>query len=301
MSIPNKTERTYKAKKITWIGFVSNLILSSAKLVAGIVGNSAAMVADAVHSISDFLTDIVVIGFVGVSDKEGDKNHNYGHGKYETFATLIISFALILVGVGIFYNGAKNILLTIYGSNLEGPSIIALYAAIISIVLKEWLYRITLKIGKEIDNQAVVANAWHHRSDAFSSIGTLLGIGGAIFLGEEWRVLDPLAGVIVSFFIIYVAIKLALPSVKELLEAALPEDIEKEIIHIIENTNGVRDYHRLKTRKIGNSYAIDVHIKLDGCISLTQAHDIATIIEVQLFEKYGRFTQISIHTEPFKD
>lgn len=293
-------DRTKIAKKVTWVGFFVNLFLSLGKLFAGILGNSAAMVADAIHSISDFITDIIVIGFVGVSDKEGDKDHRYGHGKFETFATLLVSVALLLVGIGICWSGINNIVKSLSGEVLESPSIVAFIAAIVSIIVKEWLFRYTKRVGDSINNNAVVANAWHHRSDAFSSIGTMVGIGGAIFLGDKWTILDPLAGVIVSFFIVNVSIKLALPSIKELLEVALPEDVEKEIIEIIHQTNGVKDYHRLKTRKIGNAYAIDVHVKMDGAISLTESHDIASEIEQKLYGKYGRKTHISIHAEPYR-
>lgn len=292
--------RTQQAQKVTWVGFFTNLILSSAKLAAGILGNSAAMVADAVHSISDFITDVIVLAFVKYSDKESDEGHRYGHGKYETFATLLISLALFIVGVGIFINGAKSIYAAIQGEVLGQPSMIALVAAIVSIVSKEWLYQYTIKVGKSINNQAVVANAWHHRSDAFSSIGTMIGIGGAMFLGEKWHVLDPLAGLIVSLFIMNVAVKLGKPAVKELLEAALPEAVEKEIIEIVNQTPGVKDHRHLKTRKIGNNYAIDLHVKVDKDLSLEESHDIATAIEQSLFEKYGRKTHISIHVEPYK-
>ncbi len=294
-------DRTKQAQKVTWVGFIANLLLSLGKLLAGIIGNSAAMIADGVHSVSDFVTDIIVLAFVKVSDKEGDKDHRYGHGKFETFATLLISMALIFVGFGIGLSGIKNIVKSLSGEVINQPSIIALAAAFVSIITKEWLYQYTKKVGKSINNQAVVANAWHHRSDAFSSIGTLIGIAGAIFLGEKWRLLDPLAGVVVSFFIIKVAIELGLPSVRELLEESLPEDTEKDIIKIVKHNPKVRDYHKLKTRKIGSIYAIDIHIKLDRDISFIESHDIATDIEIRLKEKYGTRTQISIHTEPYKE
>ncbi len=293
-------DRTQIAKRVTWIGFFVNLILSLTKLVAGILGKSAAMLADAVHSLSDFLTDIIVIVFVGVSGKASDEDHKYGHGKFETFATLLISLALLFVGFGIGYSGIVKIKNSFSGQAVEAPSIIALIAAIVSIISKEVLFRFTLKVGKSIENQAVIANAWHHRSDAFSSIGTMLGIGGAIFLGGRWTILDPLAGVIVSVFIIQVAFRLGLPSVKELLEAALPEETENEILRIIHLTPGVMDSHRLKTRKIGNIYAIDIHIQLDREISFVESHDIATQVEKNLRSRFGVQTLISVHTEPLK-
>lgn len=294
-------QRAREAKKVTWVGFVINLLLSIAKLIAGITGKSAAMVADAVHSISDFTTDVVVLAFVGVTAKDCDDNHHYGHGKYETFATLLISAALLAVGIGLLLNGVQNSIKVINGESLEKPGIIALIAAIVSVIIKEALYWYTVIVGKKINSKAVIANAWHHRSDAFSSIGTTLGIGGAIFLGEKWRILDPLAGALVSVFIIKVAIDLGLPSIKELLESSIPKKEEEDIIRVITNTDGVKKYHHLRTRKVGNAYAIDVHIKLDRNISFVKSHDIATDLEKQLRAIYGNNTLLSIHTEPLPE
>lgn len=290
--------RGYEAKKVTVVGFFVNLILTAAKLTAGILGKSTAMVADGVHSLSDFATDIVVLAFVHISDKESDEDHRYGHGKFETFATLLISLALFAVGMGILINGIESVVAVLRGEELAKPGLIALWAALFSIVSKEILFKYTIVIGKKINNQAVIANGWHHRSDSLSSIGTALGIGGAIFLGESWRILDPLAGVVVSFFIMKVSIDLGLPSIKELLEASLPEEIVKEIEEIIVSHPEVKRFHHLKTRKIGNAFAIDVHIKLDKNISFVASHDVATDIERAFREKYGMQTHISIHTEP---
>ncbi|MHC1780453.1 MAG: cation diffusion facilitator family transporter [Bacteroidales bacterium] len=291
-------ERTNAAKRVTWIGFFINLVLTIAKLFAGIIGRSSAMVADAIHSLSDFITDVVVIAFVNISGKDSDDNHHYGHGKFETFATLIIALVLFGVGAGILITGAEKIIAAISGKELEQPGIIAFWAAIVSIISKELLYRYTIKVGKEIKSDAVIANGWHHRSDAFSSIGTALGISGAIFLGDNWRILDPIAGVIVSFFIMKVAIELSIPSIKELLESSLPEEITTEIDSIINGHPEIVRYHHLRTRKIGSIYAIDVHIKLNKEITFVRSHDIATELETELRNRYGRGTQISIHTEP---
>jgi cation diffusion facilitator family transporter len=291
-------DRTYRAKKVTWVGFFVNLALAAGKLFAGIVGKSSAMLADAVHSLSDFVTDIVVIAFVSISGKESDESHRYGHGKFETFATLIISMVLLGVGIGILYNGAEKVIEAIDGKYPEQPGIIALWAAIISIISKEILFRYTIKEGRLIKSDAIIANGWHHRSDAFSSFGTALGIAGAIYLGERWRILDPIAGIIVSFFIIKVAIELSVPSIKELLESSLPEDIVVDIEKAINDHPDIKHYHHLRTRKIGSIYAIDVHIKLDKEITFIRSHDIATELETELRNRYGRGTQISIHTEP---
>lgn len=290
--------RAYEAKKVTIVGFFVNLILTAAKLTAGILGKSTAMVADGVHSLSDFATDIVVLAFVNISGKDSDNDHRYGHGKFETFATLIISLALLAVGLGILINGIESIVAVIRGEELSQPKMIALWAALLSIVSKEILFRYTIIVGKRINNQAVIANGWHHRSDSLSSIGTALGIAGAIYLGESWRILDPVAGVVVSFFIMKVSVDLGLPSVKELLEASLPDEVVAEIEEVIMSHPEVKRFHHLKTRKIGNAFAIDVHIKLDKEISFVASHDVATDIERAFREKYGMQTHISIHTEP---
>ena len=284
---------------MTWIGFAVNMVLTILKIIAGFVGKSTAMIADGIHSLSDFVTDVLVILFIGISDKDKDDDHRYGHGKFETFATLLISLALILVGIGIFWSGLSKIIQVFEGNILEKPTYLALVAALVSIVSKEALFWYTKIVGDKINSNAVIANAWHHRSDAFSSIGTALGISGAIFLGESWRILDPVAGVIVSVFILKVAFELGMPSVHELLERSLPKDTERSIIEIIESHPEVLFQHNLKTRKIGNIFAIDVHIKLDKDISFVKSHDVATEIEISLREKFGAKTVTNIHTEPY--
>ncbi len=293
------SSRIKTIRNVTLMGSVVNLLLTVGKIIAGILGKSSAMIADGVHSLSDLVTDIIVLIFIRISGKEQDKNHQYGHGKYETFATMLISFALMIVGAGILWTGGKKVLDSINGVVIEQPGYIALYAALISIVAKEVLYRYTKVIGVKVNSQAMVANAWHHRSDAFSSIGTALGISGAIFLGEKWRILDPIAGIIVSLFILKVAWDIANPSIKELLESALSEETETEILEIIKNTSGVKGFHNLKTRKIGAIFAIEVHIKVDKELTVESSHQIATRIEKSLRDKLGNQSHIGIHIEPF--
>jgi len=292
-------ERVKQINKITIIGFFVNLFLTVGKISAGIIGQSAAMLADGLHSMSDFVTDIIVIVFVKISSKEKDPKHKYGHGKYETFATMLISFALMIVGVGIFWAGFQKIMSALRGEIIEQPGMIALYAAIVSVISKELLYRYTIYVGKKANSQVVIANAWHHRSDAFSSIGTGIGISGAIFLGDHWRILDPIASIVVSFFIVKVAWDLANPSVDELLESSLTEETEDEISSIIKNVPGVKAFHNLKTRKIGISVAIEVHVKVNKDLSVETSHNIATEIENSLRSKFGSQTHIGIHIEPF--
>ena len=286
--------------RVTLVGSVANLLLLIFKFVAGIVGHSAAMLADAVHSLSDFVTDIIVLVFVRISSKPEDEGHDYGHGKYETLATAIIGIILVLVGFGIFWNGMQSIWSFLQGESLSEPGMLALVAAVVSIVVKELLYQYTVLRGKSLNSQAVVANAWHHRSDALSSIGTAVGIGGAILLGPAWRVLDPIAAVVVSGFIMKVAVQLLIPCLDELLEKSLPAEVENKIVETILSFPGVSSPHHLRTRRIGSNYAIEVHVRMDGRISLEEAHHTATQIELKLKELFGKNTHVGIHVEPVK-
>lgn len=296
----NTDSREKSIFRITWIGSIVNFLLLVFKFVAGFMGHSSALVADAVHSLSDFVTDIIVIVFVKISGKPEDEDHRYGHGKYETLATALIGLALFAVGVGLLVGGATKVVEVIKGAVLPAPSMVALIAAAVSIVSKEILYRYTVRVGKNLNSQAVIANAWHHRSDAFSSIGTLVGIGGAIFLGEKWRILDPIAAIVVSVFILKVAVDLIKPCVDELLERSLPAETEKQILDIITSFPEVSSPHHLRTRRIGNNYAIEVHIRIDGQTTLKDAHNVATDIEKRLKAEFGPETHIGIHMEPVK-
>ena len=296
----DETTRRKEIYRVTFIGSFVNMLLLIFKFVAGFVGHSAAMIADAVHSLSDFVTDIIVIVFVRISSKPVDSSHNYGHGKYETLATAIIGLVLLSVAAGLFIGGAKDVLYVIRGGILEKPGTIALVAAGVSVLLKELIYQYTVHKGKNIQSQALIANAWHHRSDAFSSIGTLLGIGGAILGGVKWRILDPLAAIVVSLFIARVAVKILKGTVNELLEHSLPASTEEEIRTIILSVEGVTSPHHLRTRRIGYNYAIDVHIRMDGNKTLTEAHLATSIVEKRLKERYGAGTYVIIHTEPEK-
>ena len=296
----SKNSREKEIFRVTLVGSIVNLLLLIFKFVAGIMGRSAAMVADAVHSLSDFVTDIIVIVFVKISGKPEDDNHRYGHGKYETLATAMIGVALFVVGIGLLVNGATKIYGVINGAILPAPSMIALIAAVVSIVAKELLYRYTVRAGKKLNSQAVIANAWHHRSDAFSSIGTVIGIGGAIFLGERWRILDPIAAVAISGFILKVAIDLIKPCLDELLERSLPADTERKIMDIIESFPEISSPHHLRTRRIGSHIAIEVHLRLDGKMSLEEAHAVVTMVERRLKDEFGPDTHIGIHMEPVK-
>ena len=295
-----ENQREKEIYKVTIVGALANVTLLIFKFVAGIISNSAAMIADAVHSLSDFITDVVVIVFVKISSKPQDKSHDYGHGKFETLATLIIGIALLFIGLMILYNGASATYRCIWlGEELHRPGMIAFWAAIFSIILKEAVYQYTVFKGRNLNSQAVIANAWHHRSDAFSSIGTAVGIGGAIFLGDKWVVLDPIAAIVVSVFIINVSLKIIIKSINELLEKSLPDEIENEIIKVAESFDMVKDVHDLRTRRIGNNIAIEMHLLMDGNLSLQCTHNTTELIEAELRKKYGEHTHIAIHVEPF--
>ncbi len=286
---------------MTLWGSVVNLVLVVFKFVAGILGHSAAMMSDAIHSVSDFATDIVVLAFVRISHKPKDKSHDYGHGKFETLATTLIGVALFAVAVGIFIDGAKKITIWAKGGVLPQPGMVAFWAALVSIVLKELTFQYTKRKAEQLDSQAMKANAWHHRSDALSSIGTAIGIGGAILLGERWTVLDPIASVAVGALIVKVAVDLLKNGMGELMEQSLPDAVENEILDIVRSVPEVNEPHDLRTRRIGNHYAIEMHILMDGSRSLKETHGKASEIERLLKERYGEETHVSIHVEPLDE
>ena len=294
----NSRERSIR--NVTLAGSAINVALVAFKLISGIVGCSAAMVADAVHSLSDLLTDAVVLLFVHISEKPQDADHDYGHGKYETMASSLIGIVLLVVDAGICYDGVARIATVAGGGHLETPGAIALVAALVSIALKEWAYRFTARVGRRLGSQAVVANAWHHRSDALSSVGTAIGIGGAIALGSQWAVLDPIAAVIVSLLIIMQAVKQIRQSSDELLEKSLPDDIERHIKDIVLEERGASDIHHLCTRRIGSTVAIEMHVRMPGEMTLSESHAHATAIEKRLREAFGTRTHIVLHVEPLK-
>ena len=286
--------------RVTVLGGVANLLLVGFKFMAGIAGRSGAMIADAVHSVSDLVTDVVVLVFVKVSSKPQDSSHDFGHGKFETVASLFIGLALAAAAVGIVVNGATKLAHWLQGGDIPSPGKIALWGALVSIVIKELTYQYTYRKGKKLNSQVVMANAWHHRSDALSSVGAAIGIAGAIFLGDRWTVLDPIASILVGAMLIKVAWDLLSPSIGELTEQSLPEETEKEIMDIITSVDGIEDPHNLRTRRIGGKIAAEVHIRMDGALTLSEAHDKASAIEKKYKERFGGDSHIIIHMEPTK-
>lgn len=295
MAIGKREKDIYK---VTALGSVVNVLLTILKFIGGIVGRSSAMIADAVHSLSDLITDFIIFVFVKTASKPCDKTHEYGHGKFETLATFLVGGILIIVGLGILINGIKDCIWCLKGHTLPKPGWIALAVALISILSKEGLYHITLRVGKKWDSEVVIANAWHHRTDSISSIATLLGIAGAMFFGVRWRVLDPLAATLVSFFVIKVGYDVLRPSVDELLEKSLPVSTEQKIKDIVMAIEGVTEMGDIHTRRIGQNIAIEFDMKTDGKQSLAEADKKASEAERRLKETFGQDTHIGIRIKP---
>ena len=285
-------------KRCTLVGMTSDVCLSAVKIAAGILGRSSAILADGIHSISDTVTDALVYAMVRLSGKGVDERYRYGRGKYETLAAFLISIILVVVAVGLMVEGVKDVMAAIKGEALERPHNIALIVGLIAVVVKEGLYHYTRLKGKKTGSKALAAYAWHHRADALSTAATLLGVAGAMFLGERWRVLDPIAAIAVSVLILVLSYRLGRPAVEELLEVSLPQDEQDKIGAVIMGTPGVKSFHNLRTRRNGNLRVVDIHIKVDGEMSVTSSHDITKNIERQLSEALGE-VMTNIHVEPY--
>ncbi len=290
--------RKREADKITVAGMIVNVALCVLKFIAGVLGASAAMVADAAHSLSDLLTDLVLMLGTHFGSKPPDDDHPYGHARFETFATLIIALVLLGAAVGIFAGGAVQVYKVFKGATLARPGMVALIMAMVSIVSKEALFHATEKVGRKIKSTAVISNAWHHRSDALSSVAALAGIAGAMFLGEKWRVLDPVVAMLVSLFIVWVAVKILLLACDELMDKAVPPEEIEEIKNIVLSVEGVINPHSIRTRRVSWRTAVDLHINIDKNTSFIDVHIKMSRIEKRLKKRFGRDTIISIHPEP---
>ncbi|MFP4472376.1 MAG: cation diffusion facilitator family transporter [Candidatus Omnitrophota bacterium] len=292
------TLRTRQAYVVTLWGLIINGVLVGLKFLAGVVAGSSAIVADAVHSLSDISTDVALIWGVRAAAKPVDHDHDYGHGKIETLTSAFIGFFLFAVAVFLCWNGLVKVARALSGEVLSRPGWFAALIAVVSVISKEWIFRRTLEAGKKTDNQALIANAWHHRTDALSSLGVFLGIAGAIILGEHWRVLDPLAAITVSIFILHVAFKIIRHSVHELTEGSLSPEVEESIVELASSVEGAYRPHRLRTRRIGQRKAIEMHICVKPDLNIEQGHQIATGVEDILRDHFGPETFLSVHIEP---
>jgi cation diffusion facilitator family transporter len=294
----NRNERISQAKFVTWVGLWVNVVLSILKLVAGYFGRSTAIIADGIHSLSDSVTDVLVLVGFNFASKPIDESHDFGHGKFETLSSTLIGLILMGVGIGILWSGIDKIMSSFSGEVLPVPGWIAFWAALISILANESLYWYQKVVGEKLDSRAIVANAWHHRSDALTSVASIIGIGGAILLGDQWVVLDPLAAVLVSFMIVKVSYDILKGSILELTEASLGKEAKSKILEISQSIPEVRNPHHIRTRKIGSYAGIDMHIEVDKSLNVAEAHNISHKLENAIKKEFGDESFVNIHVEP---
>ena len=286
--------------RITWLSIATNLLLMAVKFAIGILGNSQALIADALHTLSDFVTDFAVLFGLRVTARPRDADHAYGHGKYAALTTFFIGLALAAVGVQVGASAIHLIFETLRGTPLDAPSPLAFWAALASIAIKEWLYWVTLRVGRRTGSAVLIANAWHHRSDAFTSIGTALGIGAAAFLGPEWRILDPIAALVVCVFLFKIAWDIIHKEIGSLTDRGMSPQVEAQILDLAHAIPGLNAPHNLRTRQVGDTVVIDLHIRVDPSMTVQTSHAIATSLEDSLRHRFGPQTIANIHIEPMK-
>ncbi|TCK98687.1 cation diffusion facilitator family transporter [Natranaerovirga hydrolytica] len=290
--------RSDQGSRITYCTILGNFLLIVLKLLTGIMGKSSALLADGLHSITDFFTDFIVFISFKLSNKPPDKAYHYGYGKFETLATFFITLSLFYVSFIIFRTGITKIYDYTLGEEVIQPNVIALYGAGISIVIKEIMYRGTITVGKRINSKALIANAWHHRSDALSSVAAFAGITLCIILGPNFAIIDPIIAIVVSVLVFRIAFKLLFPSAKELVDGKIEDNEIGLIISVIKSNRTIKDFHKIRTRKVGNLIVIDFHILLDKEMDLFKAHKIADDLEQELKEVLGAELVVNIHIEP---
>jgi len=284
-----------RIRKVTWIGLIVNILLSVIKITAGIYGRSQAVLADGIHSISDTTTDIAVIAGSYFWSKPPDSSHPYGHKRIETIVSIFIGVVLFAAGAGI---GLKA-LFTLYEKHSSPPEWIALLAAILSIICKEILYQWTAATGRRTKSLALSANAWHHRLDAISSIPVLIAVGVSI-LWPKWTFIDHVGAVFVSLLILYAALKIAFTGFKELLDAGAPREIRRRIKTIVLKNPTVHQVHGIRTRYAGNSLQVDLHVVVDGSMTVSESHQVAEDIEARLFDEGPDIVDVVVHIEPIE-
>jgi cation diffusion facilitator family transporter len=280
-------------KKISWQGLIVNLGLSLAKFILGFVGHSQAVIADAVHSLSDLSTDIAVIFGSEYWLKPPDEGHPYGHKRIEAIVVTFIGIVLFTAGAGLGYRA----LISVREAQLRQPGIIAFLAALAFVVIKEVLYRYTLRVGKRTSSQAVIANAWHHRADALSSLPVVLAVGIAL-VNDKWIFLDNLAALVVSLFILYAAVKVIKPVLLEVLGTAAPLSLREDIYNIVSNTSGVESLHAVRTRKMGGDWFVDLHIQVNSQITVRAGHNISEAVKKNLLNSNKNIIDVVVHLEP---
>ena len=285
--------REQNVRRVTWIGMLTNFGLCGLKFAAGYFGRSQALIADAIHSLTDTTTDIAVIAGSHYWSRPPDDSHPYGHRRLETLVTAFIGIMLAAAGVGIGWEAISSL----HKKQAMPPGWFAFYAAMASIVIKEILYRWTAKVSKKIKSPALAANAWHHRTDAISSLPVLIAVGGALIF-PTWSFLDRVGAAIVSIFILHAAMKIIWPAISELVDAGAPEEIQKKIAKITLGTSGVEEVHAIRSRYISSSIQIDMHIVVDGAISVLEGHTIADSVEKNIIDGIPEVLDVVVHVDP---
>ena len=282
-------------RKVTWIGLVLNVILSVLKFTAGILGHSQVLIADAVHSLSDCLTDVAVIAGSHYWSKPPDQDHPYGHKRLETLVTIFIGVMLLSAGSGIGWRA----IVTLHDRNvLLHPGWIALAAAAVSMISKEALYRWTVSKGKQIKSPALTANAWHHRMDAITSIPAFFAVGGAM-LFPAWTFLDHVGAVFVSILIMQAAFQIIWPRMKEILDVGAPQEMHEKIKNVSFQNTQVKEIHNIRTRYMSTSLQVDMHVLVDGFISVHDGHDIASDVKRRVINQVSDIVDVVVHIEPY--
>lgn len=296
---PYYSERTKKILEVTLLGSASNILLVILKLVVGVLGHSSALIAEAINSISDFATDLIALIFIRISGKPQDDDHHYGHGKYETLASVVMAVVMMSVGLLLLFHSVRDVYgLLFLGLVLPSPSILPLIIALVSLVVKELLYRYTSRWAHRLKSSALKAKAADHRGDTLALLAVSLGLAGAIFLGDQYLFLEPMAAAIVSLFILRMGWAVLRPAFCELTEESLPAHIEDEIRQIACQIPNIKGISKLRTRSIGERYAIELDILVNGTITVTEGHDITLSLEEALYSRFGEMTHVTIHVEP---
>ena len=285
------------AMRVSRNSIYGNLLISIAKFLAGVIGHSSAMISDAIHSASDVFSTIVVMIGVKIGGKESDKNHQYGHERLESVASLILALTLAVTGCGIGYGGLKTIIAGSEGASIQVPTALPLAAAILSIVAKEGMYWYTMRAAVQINSGALKADAWHHRSDALSSVGSLVGIGGAM-LG--YPILDPIASVIICVFILKAAFDIFRDAIGKMTDEACDDRMVEAVKALVVRQQGVLALDDIKTRMFGNKAYVDIEIAVDGNLLLKEAHNIAEKVHDEVEHNFPEVKQCMVHVNPYE-
>ena len=282
------------AIKVSIISIILNCLLTLIKFISGVISKSSAMISDSVHSLSDVLSTFVVIIGVKISNKKADSDHPYGHERIECVSAIILSGMLFIIGALIGINGIKNVT---NSSNLVMPGVLALIASIISIISKEAMYQYTIRVSKKINSAALKADAWHHRSDALSSIGSFIGILGSR-LG--FKIFDPLASVIISLCIIKVSIDIFKDAIDKMVDKSCDKEVIDKVISVIEKNESVKNIDDIKTRQFGNKAYVDVEISVDENLLLKDAHKVAEEIHNSVENEINIVKHCMVHVNPYE-